>query len=490
MEPLLVVRPPASKDVNPRKHLDAVRQSTSPYGLRSGSPPAQLALRAQNLKVVDGSGSPLAPTLANHNFDGRPPPASRLRPPPVKARESLESMLQKPRQSADDMELQPEPPKERRQRRASVDALGGGTVVMFQGKSEVSRAARMEAASLRGIEPSPVAPPPKEWKEGSPAAAELAKASESWAADQRISPALLQYSRRTRRNSKDLSEGAHALAMARANAAAAKAKEAAQAADSAAAAAPKASSAPGAESDGGAAVGEGASSSSPLKRKRVFGFEAALQAKMAEAAAAKIKEDATSKTAPPLRAGSATAAGSGAMAPKALWLRAGQLMRHQIAMRASEGQRFRDTIKAVKKGVGAVREAVGIENVIAGWAEAPRVGELLDAADEAVCEQLAAIGVQSSRRRSLALPPMDASGADAAQLADRVRVNARMHLFSLRQNLELLERGYAEKAVAEASADEWAKMRSFDALERGEAKLEAAAAALKKRRNGVLPEGL
>ena len=57
-----------------------------------------------------------------------------------------------------------------------------------------------------------------------------------------------------------------------------------------------------------------------------------------------------------------------------------------------------------------------------------------------VCEQLKAVGANAERRRSLALP----QGARARWVAvgdrlieERVRVNARMHLFSLKQNLDL-----------------------------------------------------
>ena len=76
---------------NSRKHLDAVRASTSPLGTRSKSP-SQLALKAQNLKVAEPGSSPLAPTLANRpkKYEqatdiGEAPPTTRLRPPPPKS---------------------------------------------------------------------------------------------------------------------------------------------------------------------------------------------------------------------------------------------------------------------------------------------------------------------------------------------------------------------------------------------------------------------
>ena len=67
-----------------------------------------------------------------------------------------------------------------------------------------------------------------------------------------------------------------------------------------------------------------------------------------------------------------------------------------------------------------------------------------------------------------------------------MRVNARMHLFSLKQNLDLLLRRYAEKAIAEASADDWAKMRSHDGLDAAEATLQTLETMLKKRHQSIV----
>ena len=71
-------------------------------------------------------------------------------------------------------------------------------------------------------------------------------------------------------------------------------------------------------------------------------------------------------------------------------------------------------------------------------------------------------------------------------IEERVRVNARMHLFSLKQNLDLLLRRYAEKAIAEASADDWAKMRSHDGLDAAEATLQTLETMLKKRHQSIV----
>ena len=551
---------------NSRKHLDAVRASTSPLGTRSKSP-SQLALKAQNLKVAEPGSSPLAPTLANRpkKYEqatdiGEAPPTTRLRPPPPKsiagyhppqnierrlstkesieeklalarlakadsleqklgrqrsARDALEKKLKEQqkdatppkatapqeRRPADDMDIKTDTPQERRQRRSTVDALPviatptsprDGDVDMKSPNQPSppnqppnqppvkSRAARMEAANLRGEvfdlqggkalnlrdnQKSPVPPPASQtaavsvetladaWQDSIPD-------GESWAADQRISTAMLEYSRQTRRNSKDLSEGAHALAIERANAAAAKAEAEAKKADAAAAAAAAPTSAPE----------EG-------RKRKAFGFEAVLRAKVAEAALAKAEE--ASKAAP-----------AGArLGGQALWLKAGQLMERQIAMRAGEGMKFRDTIKALHQAVATVQATINVQPVIAGWAQAQNVGALLDAADAAVCEQLKAVGANAERRRSLALP----QGARARWVAvgdrlieERVRVNARMHLFSLKQNLDLLLRRYAEKAIAEASADDWAKMRSHDGLDAAEATLQTLETMLKKRHQSIV----
>ena len=180
--------------------------------------------------------------------------------------------------AGDDMDIKTDTPQERRQRRSTVDALpviatpssprDGDVDVKSPNQPSPpnqppnqppvkSRAARMEAANLRGEvfdlqggkalnlrdnQKSPVPPPASQtaavsvetladaWQDSIPD-------GESWAADQRISTAMLEYSRQTRRNSKDLSEGAHALAIERANAAAAKAEAEAKKADAAAAAA-------------------------------------------------------------------------------------------------------------------------------------------------------------------------------------------------------------------------------------------------------------
>ena len=164
-------------------------------------------------------------------------------------------------------------------------------------------------------------------------------------------------------------------------------------------------------------------------------------------------------------------------------------MERQIAMRAGEGMKIRDTIKALHQAVATVQATSHVQPVIAGWAQAQNVGALLDAADAAVCEQLKAVGANAERRRSLALP----QGARARWVAvgdrlveERVRVNARMHLFSLKQNLDLLLRRYGEKAIAEASADDWAKMRSHDGLDAAEATLQTLETMLKKRHQSIV----
>ena len=71
-------------------------------------------------------------------------------------------------------------------------------------------------------------------------------------------------------------------------------------------------------------------------------------------------------------------------------------------------------------------------------------------------------------------------------IEERVRVNARMHLFSLKQNLDLLLRRYGEKAIAEASADDWAKMRSHGGLDAAEATLQTLETMLKKRHQSIV----